>query len=867
MSFHLLQYKSVQGMMQDLANPTLVDVQTIKRNNKHEIFYLFKSKVYPGDKVICQYTKDNNFYYFVDPNSDLKPFKSINDLKLIVGNYDQLKFQSIQANTYEKDLTAATRHIIDFYRKYPDNTLSESLKIMYVDIELDSSQMDTMPTDKKPFAPIVMISYAVNDKEIKTISLKSKRINYNNEKLKNTLFVNNETQLIKEFIKDLHNEAPDILTAWNASFDFGYITSRMAIINMDPRMLSPINYVECNGYYIQWAGFVILDMLTLYKNFTTHTMESYKLDDVSEYELGEKKLEYEGDIITLWHRDPENMIIYNIQDVRLLQRLNDKLKHIQLQNEIREFSQLDWNKSSSTIGVLDGLLIKYARKFNEAVRSKVSLPGSTEKIRGAYVMQPKGGLYRWCIDLDYSSLYPSIIRTFNIGIDTFVGKVPESIAFNYLYNGILPDNIDITYNLYEFNSHKETITKDEFKKLIDKYYLTITGSLYRKHNDRKSLYYVILTDLINKRKVYKKKRHENKIFDIKQLSMKVLANSLYGATKNTYFRFLNIAVAETITVVGRELIKLSSLTVDKALNDAKNDINNINTKEIFNYAYDKFKSQFYDKNIDTENVFYCDTDSMFINLENFVTDGNEEKEIIDKWAPLCEKIVNEDLIGHLKEKRYFQECYLDVKQEWIAKTLYMTGTKKKYALWIINEDKIPIDKIKYMGIEIKRSDVPKFIRNKLSILIESILKDKMTLQEIMDYVENSRIEIMQRIRNFDVSLGKSVSFSKPESTYKNMPQHIKSMFLWNALMGEHFKFGTRGKLFPITGFVNITPKNMKLLESLGKYNAIVIPNSLDKVPSNFVLDANRIIDTYWDKMIDRTLSPILSVNTMQMDTF
>lgn len=862
MGYHILKYDSVSKMISDLKNPKLVDIQTVKNFNTR-LYYIFHSELYPNDKVICEYTNKNNYYYFIDEHDRKEPFMPINQLKMVIGNYDTLKKYDSTENTYEKDLNISTRHALDFYKKFPDNSIAEEMKIMYLDIELDASKMNTMPSPKKPYAPIVMISYAINDSDVYTISLKHNKLDYNNDKLKNTIFVNNEKQLISQFISILHDISPDILTAWNASFDYGYIASRMYKLYMDPNELSPLKYVDGDTkFYIKWAGYVILDMLTLYKNFTYHTMESYTLDDVAEYELGENKLEYDGSIVTLWNRDPTNMIIYNIQDVRLLQKLQDKLNHINLQNEIREFSGLDWNKSSSTIGVLDGLLIKYARHYyNEAIQSKLSShPNENGKVKGAYVMQPLGGLYKWCIDLDYSSLYPSITRTFNIGIETLLGKVSEQIAFNYLYKNELPDTINIIYNVNKYNEYTKKITKEEFLNILEDHYLTITGAIYLKHEKRKSLYYVILTDLINKRKVYKAKLYENVLYNIKQLAMKVIANSLYGASKNKYFRFVNDTVAESITSTGRELIKLSSLTVDKML------YGETDNNKIFDYAFKELAEQYYDDNIKTKYVIYCDTDSMFINLEELI-DKNNIIDSINQLAIKCENIVNKNLIDILIKRRQLQESYLDVKQEWIAKSLYMTGVKKKYALWIINENKKEIDKVKFMGIEIKRSDIPKYSRNKLKSILIDILKEKVNVQDIIDFVTDGRLEMLKLIKSGDISLGKSVSFSKEMGQYKNMPQHIKAMMLWNYLMGEEFRPGSRGKLFAILGWDNIIPKDIKGLQSLGKINAIVIPNTYKKIPNNFIIDSNKMIQTYWDDLFNRTLQPLLTMDNIQLESF
>lgn len=868
----------IRELMVKFDNPGLIDIQYVDDH----LYYIFRTK--EDKKIIYRYKNKDNYYFY---SCDTKePIAKIKDCNIIRGNYREMKKYDKNNTTFERDFSIENRHTVDFYLSYPENNFSP--KILFLDIELDLTNHNRIPNNEDAFAPICMISYGIDEDSIKTLALKSNGILYDRWENTNTFFFDTEQEMLMYFCMDLKKTNVDILTSWFAFFDYGYIAGRIFKIGMDVRKLSLLNCVRVNHKYkdIFYSGFVILDMLELYKGFSMGELSSNKLDMVAQHELGEGKHTYEGDIRTLFKRDPNKMIEYNKQDVALICKINKKVKHIELQNKLRSFCGVDWKKSLSTIGLIDGLLVKFARKNDLAIITNRKSK-ALEPIRGAYVKTPVGGLYEWVIDLDYSSLYPSIIRTYNMGVETILASVDEKISYDYLYKNKLPDDkIILRCYPYTDKEHMIKISSDQFKKIIEGNYLTINGAIFSKHEKGISLYNTILTDLNNLRSVYKsnwkKFTKENKDLEannnfIAQWAVKILANAMYGALTNENYRYFNPILGSAITSTGQELIKMTGMVVDYSLRKEEK------IEEIdFDHILNKFSNEFYLKDTNISNVIYTDTDSIFIELSELLKKSKSQdyvKDILEIWAPYISGLVNKQFIidkyipFHGLDSK---NCFLDVKQEWIAKTLYMV-TKKRYALWMINENGLPRDEIKFSGLETKRSDVPKFSRDRIAELMELILKSengKIDVQNILKYVNGVELKIVNLIKEKNLNIGKPVNFNKDLENYKNLPQHIKGMLIWNELLDVDFNPGTKGYLFPIKGIDPTTMDNKQSKKysnfiKTNKFktiNCIVIPQHYDAIPDIFVIDSKRILDVSWKDIVNRILEPILQIES-KMETF
>jgi len=864
-------FHEIDQFLSQRPNLQLLDVQSFK----NEIYYIFKD-TQTKKRVIYKFKSKDNYYYFYNYKNIKGSFININDLKLIKGDYYEILDKYSSHTTCEKDFSLSMRHAADFYLNYPDKKVND-LKIMFVDIELDltdPSVRNVMQDQHNGFAPICMISYQYNnDDNIYTLTIdngKFKNKNYDNVK-----FFKNEIEMLIEFVRILHHDIPDILTAWNSIFDFGYIYRRLRTLkyNVDSLSLLHKTYFNPEYYKITYYGFVILDMLTLYKSFTLSERASYKLDYIAQLELGIGKEEYEGDIFSLFTRDPDKMLIYNRQDVNLIRKLNDKLKHIELQNQLRNMCGLDWASSLSTLGLIDGILIQYIRqKYNAAL-----ITNAYDKVKrvylGAYNKKPETRIFEWCIDLDYASLYPSLIRSYNMGPDTVIGKINMNDAYDIIFEK------QYNKNEYEFRVLKDgddyntTISKEKLQEILKNSYMTITGAIFKKDVDESttSIYKTILNDMGNLRKKYKqlyidqkKNNDPNWIVNfIIQWAVKVFSNSIYGGLGNENFRYYNDVIAEAITISGRELIRYTGIGVEEYLNGNKD----------IKYIIEKTKP--YIRKMDgdtyTRKVFYTDTDSIFIELNDYIQDRkNPVKDILERLAPELENLVNNDLISHYIKLHNLNpnEKILKVKQEWISRRVLMFA-KKNYCMWCINENGKDIDEIHIVGL--LRSEIPEYTQQKIKDVINLILRADehgVDLNELIQIKEQVARNILDKIKENDMSIFKIAAFQKDIKDYKSIPSSLRGMLLWNAIMDKYkFNTGDKGYYVPIIG-IDVNKLNKQQLKKYYDYqmrnkfkiNAIVIPREVKKIHEAFIIDKKRLLETAWFSVFDRVTKPLMTIS-------
>ncbi|MCK5020548.1 MAG: hypothetical protein KAS32_26250 [Candidatus Peribacteraceae bacterium] len=475
------------------------------------------------------------------------------------------------------------------------------------------------------------ISLSHSDRQIKFKNLLENNREYKNTPSKNlNKFILDDGILLKiESIDDLKRDfiMYDIETETNYficnsikthncnGFDIPYIYNRLLKNGMDVNKMSPLNYFFVNIHKYNdfiLSGIYVLDMYELYKTLTTEGRESYKLGAIATLELGEGKVEYEGSLDELYMKDLNKFIRYSGQDTKLLNDLDETLGHIDLKNELRRICGSTWKFTESTTGQVDPLCISYAKKQGMVCRT-ADIHALDSNFVGAYVRNPIPGIHSWLVDFDFTSLYPSIIVSCNMGPDTYIGKIDKDIAFDYIYNKNIPESLIIRLHPMKEDYTEISMTKQEFEDWMEENnaIMTITGTLFIGHDKKKSFFSDIMTYLLDSRKQYKKEMFKykdkdeimyGKYFNI-QWAYKILANSIYGVLGTPSFRMFKIDLAESVTSTGQEVIKFAAHHLSKYMVDGKTDID---AKFLNNFEESK------------EYLIYMDTDSLFIDFSSYL---------------------------------------------------------------------------------------------------------------------------------------------------------------------------------------------------------------------------------------------------------
>ena len=698
-------------------------------------------------------------------------------------------FSRDDASLFESDVPETTRILVD---KYTDSDMvSTGHNILFFDIEVE---MDSgTPDIEKAENEITSIALYFSNTKKYTVLVLDKDGTASKTKLDDEsvelVSCLTEKDLLKKFYDLYEGNLPTIVTGWNCDFfDIPYLFNRTKNIlgKKTALRLSPIGEHFFSPYRNRYffGGVSILDYLTVYKKFTYTQLPSYALDAVSKKELGRGKVEYEGNLDELKKKDLKKFIEYNITDVELIVKLNEKLQFIDLVQGICHVGHVPYEDYVYSSKYLEGAVLTYLKRRNIVAPNKPAdrqermaavRESGEEKFIGAYVKDPIVGKYEWIYDLDLTSLYPSIIMSLNISPETKIGKIDNWDAEDYIKNKEKDYIVD-----------GEIVSKDLVEKFFKAYNYSIAsnGVLYK--TDEKGVIPSILDEWFDKRVEYKDlmkkygKEGDNEkyvFYKQRQLVQKILLNSLYGVLGLPAFRFYDIDNAEAVTLSGQTVIK--------------------KTADILNLKYNKeLNTQDVDYNI------YIDTDSCFFSALPLVKhrfpeiDVNDDEKMTEKIYEIANE--SQEFINSFYDifsKRFFNidKHRFEIKQEMIAKS-GMWVAKKRYAQWIIADNGVRVDKLDVKGLDVVRSSFPKAFQKFMSNLLISILKgaskdeiDTLILEmkknvhtfDIVDLAKNSSLNNLVKYRG-EIDIGMINSFNK------GTPAQVKGAIAYNRLLA-HYK--------------------------------------------------------------------------------
>jgi len=482
------------------------------------------------------------------------------------------------------DMTPYQKFLVEKYGT--NDEPSQTHREIFFDIETEMG--DALTEEYIKSAPKKVTSIAWYDKQVDKwgILILDKKSQLNRTKARNKEIIPcaTEDELLLKFLERFREIDPDIIVGWNSDyFDIPYLYYRMCnVLGEDvARYLSPIGHVRETPWYkdqyIQIAGVESLDYMRLHKKFSWADEPSFKLDAIGEKYAGIKKIEYEGNLDTLFESDIHKFIQYNFVDVEILKKLDEKLEYISLVKNLSHKGKHNYSEVYANTKTQDGAISAYLLSEGIVPPAKDRNPLSKKNYAGGYLFCPKAGIYNYVFDEDLTSLYPSIIMTINIGKETMVGRIIDAddrnnrLGLNDLKNKDPKEELII-----ENSKRKKTKLKvEELIKFIENNKWSISANGVMFSTNRESVLSTILKKWFDERVLYKNEmktayKSGNKelgaAFHMKQYTMKILLNSLYGATALGSFRYGNVILSEAITLSGQRIIQESALTANRHIN-------------------------------------------------------------------------------------------------------------------------------------------------------------------------------------------------------------------------------------------------------------------------------------------------------------
>jgi DNA polymerase elongation subunit (family B) len=495
------------------------------------------------------------------------------------------------------DMPVHQKFLIDKYGTNDEPSITH--QEIFFDIEIEMGGALTPEYIRRAPKPVTSIAWwhRQHDKWYILILDKHNHIEKTVIGNKTIIPVPTERDLLSKFLNYLNKVNPDILIGYNSDyFDIPYLYYR--ILNQlgerRANALSPIGKVKEQKFTnesgmtfynedqpIRIEGMYSLDYIRMHKKYSFSDEPSYKLDVLGEKYCKLPKIEYEGSLDRLFETDKEKFIAYNFRDVEIVKELDAKFNYINLTKNLAHKGKIHYDDVYQSSKIHDGAISAYLLSQDIIPPSRDRNPIKKANYAGGYLFCPKAGLYRYMFDEDLTSLYPSIIMSLNIGKETLVGRIIDINDRNNRLglNDLIEDTSDRPHvtewfmNRDKFN--KIDWTSSKLVKLLQQYDLAISANGVIFRTDTPSVLSTILDKWFDERVLYKnqmKKAYKSgdtvagEKYHLLQYTMKILLNSLYGATALPSFRYGNVILSEAITLSGQRIIQESALCANRHMN-------------------------------------------------------------------------------------------------------------------------------------------------------------------------------------------------------------------------------------------------------------------------------------------------------------
>ncbi len=685
---------------------------------------------------------------------------SVRDCREFIKKYDSVDGFKIYGND---------KYIYQYIsEKYSENEIKfdiSKIKLTTIDIEVASE--NGFPDVENAAEEILLITLQdYNTKQIRTWG----RGPFNN-KQQNVSYraFSDEYSLLNDFIHwwMIEDNTPEVITGWNSElYDIPYLVRRLDRVLGEKLMkrMSPWGLVTEDEVYISGrkhisydiGGISQLDYIKLYKKFTYKAQESYRLDHIANVELGQKKLDHsEFDTFKdFYTKGWQKFVEYNIIDVELVDRLEDKMKLIELALTMAYDGKVNYEDVFSQVRMWDTIIYNYLKKRNIVIPPKEKTDKDS-KYAGAYVKEPIPGVYDYVVNFDLNSLYPHLIMQFNVSPETLVEERHPTATVDKILNQ------ELTFEMYK--DYAVCPNGAMYRKDIRGFLPELMDKMY---NDR----VIFKEKMIEAKKAYEKKKTKELEKEIArcnniQMAKKISLNSAYGAIGNQYFRYFKLVNAEAITLSGQVAIRWIEGKMNSYLNKV-------------------LKTQ------DVDYVIASDTDSIYLNmgpLVETVYKGREKttESVVSFLDKICKMELEKYIEGCYQELADYVNAYdqkMQMKRENIADRGIWTA-KKRYILNVWDSEGVRYEepKLKIMGIEAVKSSTPapcrQMIKDGLKIMMSG------TEDEVIDFIEKCRSDF-RKLSPEQIAFPRTASDvkkyrSSSEIYMKGTPIHIRGALLFN----------------------------------------------------------------------------------------
>jgi DNA polymerase elongation subunit (family B) len=633
---------------------------------------------------------------------------------------------------YESDLDAYTSVLIDRYKDSDD--AAEWQNIVYFDIECEIAGALTPELIKN--APTKITSIAVYDNTTQKyyclILDEKQQLQTVNEENRAIIPFPHEHDLLHAFLNLWEQLDPTIITGWNTEyFDVPFLYYRIEnqLGASEAARMSPLRKVKFGTYShdapVELAGLNHLDYMLLFKKYNPKQEPSYKLGDIGEKYANLAKIEYEGNLDRLFNEDINKFIEYNIRDVEILIELEKRFKFIELTIAICHLCHVPYEQIYLSTALNDGAILTYLKRQNIVSPNKPTtirpaLYDIKEEYAGGYLKDPVPGLYEWVIDLDFTSLYPSIIRSLNIGIETYIGRIVNKDKYdnNWTLDDLKGMDHEQLVTIERLKDDKTT-SQSEIKvgQIIDYIeqggmMIAASGAIFR--TDKPSVVCEVLTDWFNKRVEYKnlmKKAYKagdavkGEFYNRRQHAYKIKLNDVYGCYAINGWRYTDghKIISKAITLTGQRVTQESIKFVNQWMNEQLG-------------------------TVDKDYVVTSDTDSLFIQVKDLVLQRYPETKTKDEYikavleiATEVQKYANANIERVAREKFNIKgDHYFELKQEVVIERGYFAG-KRRYAMYIVNKEGVTVDEMVMMGLDLMKSNMTPMYRKFGEELLQQIM--------------------------------------------------------------------------------------------------------------------------------------------------